>query len=423
VLAGIYYDLQKENGIAHGTLDISTMLNFAVDDCSLLSSSGFFPYYTNDINFNYWSGFYGFVYRVNSAIEQLKASGSVSEEVKNRMLGECSFIRAFCYFYLVNLYGDVPLLTSSDPQNNSLAKRNPESEVYDQIIEDLQLAKELLPSNYVMSDLLTSTPERVRPNKWAAISLLSRVYLYMNKYPDALEEASMIIENKSLFETTGHDSVFLKNSKEAIWQLQPKSDDGLFLNTVYPRFYVFLDDQQDPDHPVSASASLLAAFEPNDLRRSKWLVDSHGYLTNDASYFSKYKYYGVNESAQEYIMVFRLAEQYLIRAECRLLLGDVNGALEDLNVIRNRSNLAPLESDVVELIQTAILNERRVELFTEWGHRWFDLKRLNKLDEVMSEASVIKNSVWKSTKKLFAIPVEDLRLNKNLRQNEGYPSL
>ena len=68
----------------------------------------------------------------------------------------------------------------------------------------------------------------------------------------------------------------------------------------------------------------------------------------------------------------------------------------------------------------AVTRERRVELFSEWGHRWFDLKRTNKLDAIMSVVTPQKGGTWSSFEQLMPIPPDDIRADANLKQNPGY---
>ncbi len=84
------------------------------------------------------------IFNCNSAIEGLNASTLITTSVKEQLLGEAKFIRAFYYFYLVNMYGDVPLIINTDYKNNSLLGRSSTGTVYKQIIEDLISAKNLL---------------------------------------------------------------------------------------------------------------------------------------------------------------------------------------------------------------------------------------------------------------------------------------
>ncbi len=101
-------------------------------------------------------------------------------------------------------------------------------------------------------------------------------------------------------------------------------------------------------------------------------------------------------------------------------MGNFTDALDDLNAIRNRAGLPDYNSDLKEQIMDAILQERRVELFTEWGHRWLDLKRSPKLNEIMSSAAIIKGGSWEDTDQLYPILLDDIIKNPNLTQNDGY---
>ena len=115
-------------------------------------------------------------------------------------------------------------------------------------------------------------------------------------------------------------------------------------------------------------------------------------------------------------MVMRLAEQYLIRAEARAQQGNISGGLSDLNVIRNRANLIDISGVSQNELLKDIIQEKRIELFTEWGHRWLDLKRTNNTDAILSP---IKPN-WNSEDKLYPIPLRELDSNPNLNQNSGY---
>ncbi len=99
-------------------------------------------------------------------------------------MGEARFFRAFCYFYLVNLFGDVPLATTTDSTINARLPRIPSDEVYQQIITDLKEAESLLSTEYLDANLKSygGLPERVRPTKWAASAMLARVYLYQEGF-------------------------------------------------------------------------------------------------------------------------------------------------------------------------------------------------------------------------------------------------
>jgi hypothetical protein len=176
------------------------------------------------------------------------------------------------------------------------------------------------------------------------------------------------------------------------------------------------------------STALLGAFEANDLRRTAW-VDSTVYGSPAITYYFPYKYkIGTAQAIPgatptEYIMVLRLAEQYLIRAEARAEQNDLTDAIKDLNVIRRRAGL-PILSNSLTMTQVlaAVMQERRIEFFAEWGSRWLDLKRTGQVDAVMSIATPLKGqgTVWQSYQQLYPIPHNELNADHNLRQNPGY---
>ena len=138
----------------------------------------------------------------------------------------------------------------------------------------------------------------------------------------------------------------------------------------------------------------------------------------DTYYFPfKYKLDTNSGTSQEYSIIFRLDEQYLIRAEARVHLGKLAEAKNDINKIRQRATLTNTSSSTPEELSQAVLQERRVELFTEFGHRWFDLKRTGKAGTVLS---VIKPA-WKDRDNLLPLPASELLANSHLLpQNQGY---
>ncbi|GAA6765739.1 hypothetical protein AAFH68_16770 [Flavobacterium sp. CGRL1] len=115
--------------------------------------------------------------------------------------------------------------------------------------------------------------------------------------------------------------------------------------------------------------------------------------------------------------MIRLAEMYLIRAEARARQGELSNSKEDLDKIRNTAGLSNTTAAAQEEILDAILRERRVEFFSEFGHRFLDLKRFGALDKALSS----KKASWQTTDRLLPLPQRELNLNPNLEpQNTGY---
>ena len=351
----------------------------------------------------YWNDSYNQIYAANSIIEGTEASTKLSDQNKKQLKGEALFIRALLHFYLVNLFGDVPYITGTDYKNNSIVSRMPANLVYQNIVSDLESALALLQNNY-------SETGRIRADKYVARALLARVYLYSKSYPEAANEASALLNQTNLFALESIDEAFLVNSKETIWQLQ-SAEAGQ--NTQEASTFIFLSG---PPALVALNNNLVNSFSAADLRHSNWIKS----VSDDTStWYHAYKYKEQNFTSisKEYSIVFRLAEQYLIRAEARAQQGDLIGAKEDLNKIRYRAGLDDTSVISKEEILDAILNERRWEFFTEYGHRFFDLKRFNQIDLVLSGSK----PGWNAHDSLFPLPQSELSANPNLRpQNEGY---
>src|SRR5438552_17436425 len=113
-------------------------------------------------------------------------------------------------------------------------------------------------------------------------------------------------------------------------------------------------------------------------------------------------------------MYLRLAEQYLIRAEARTQENNISSAQTDLNVIRSRAGLGPVTASDKASLLAAILHERQVELFTEWGHRWFDIKRTGTVDATMTVVTSQKGGTWNTNQQWYPIPQSELQNDVNL---------
>jgi len=167
------------------------------------------------------------------------------------------------------------------------------------------------------------------------------------------------------------------------------------------------------------SSNLLNSFETGDNRRTNW-VGSVTVAGTTYYYPYKYKANGLNAQVSEYAMMLRLGEQYLIRAEARAQQGNISGSATDLNTIRTRAGLANTAANSQPALLAAITHERQVELFTELGQRWLDLKRNGNVDAIMSVACPLKGGTWNTNQQLYPLPLGDLQKDANLTQNPGY---
>lgn len=388
-LMGVYADEMDYYGYGGEPLDNFYQHNVFSDDLLVEST---------------WNGAYALLFKVNASLEGLESSESLSTEIKIQLRGEALFIRAFTYFNLVNLFGDIPYPTTTDYEINSTLPRISINEVYDKVIADLRESKNLLGSNYV-------GVERIRANEMVASALLSRVYLYTGKFDVAETEAGSLINNTTLFSLEPDlTNEFLKESRSAIFQFKPKNEGD---NTHEASLFIL---ESGPPFNVALNRQLYYSMEPNDLRKEHWI----GEVTdgNQTWYFpTKYKEANNTGTSVEYSIVLRLSEQYLIRAEARAKLGNLSGALEDLNVLRNRAGLTDLQATTEGEILDAIFIERYHELFSEFGHRWFDMKRTGRANGILAPIK----SGWKPTDIVLPIPENELAMNPNLNpQNPGY---
>lgn len=377
----------------------------------LLSSNG--AVYTY-----FWEQPYELMYRTNACIEGIAGSTSVSQSARDRFMCEAKFLRALFYFYLVNLYGDVPYVSTTEWKTTSLLGRTPAATVYDHIIEDLRAAQQLLPTDYTFNN-----EKRTRAYSSAATALLARVYLYTGKWYEAETQASSLIEQTGIFHLADSlNDVFAPNNPEAILQWELNTTYGKYNSTKEGSALIPVTDGV-PDYYVSDQ--LINTFEEGDWRMTKWL---NIVRYNDVDYTIPYKYkvgpsqQVLGADATEYTTVLRLAEQYLIRAEARAQQGNVSGAADDLNVIRTRAGLPNTTAVTQQEMLDAVMQERRVELFAEWGHRWFDLKRTGRIDAVMSATVPQKfgGATWNSYQQWYPIPQAELESNPNLVQTTGY---
>jgi len=409
---GVYaYMRSGAPSFANGSISIYTGLS-ADEIYNTSASVTYDPFYTNAILSNntqisstFWLTPYNIIYRTNAILEGLGKSTGLSDAVKKQLTGEMKVVRAFIYFNLTNLYGDVPLMISSDYKHSAIAPRTASGQIYQQILADLTDAQAKL------TDAYPSTGKS-RPNKATATALLARVYLNQKDWVNAEAQATAVISSGDYGLVADLNSAFLINSNETIWEI---ASPGEARNTAEGAAFIPSSTTVKPTFAISQY--LLQAFEIGDKRKSNWLKSN---TVSGATYYYPYKFKNrLTTTITEYEVVLRLAEQYLIRAEARAQQSPakVADALSDINIIRLRAGLSPLSGSLTQAqCLTAIAQERRVELFTEWGNRWFDLKRWGNIDAVLGA----EKTGWAAYESLYPIPYQQIQYNPNLSQNPGY---
>jgi hypothetical protein len=336
-----------------------------------------------------WSYDYAGVARTNLSISYLTdatlmTSLGIDEATRTKMLGQVYFLRAFYYFDLVNLYGDVPLLTA--PLKNfadayNVAKRETKTNVYIQIGKDLDLAKTLLPDGKY-----SDATEKWRVSKGAVLAMQAKVALYNQKWADvisivtAMEGLGYYSLNANYFDNFSVTKKFAENEVIFAYDHEslttPRTGNGICALAGWGF--------------IAPSASFISAFEANDPRL--------GY-TVDVAGQNVYKIFGElntsnkgNDDAASNKIYIRWADVMLWKAEALNEAGTYSAAVAIINSIRQRARLTVAadgtyppagtlpDRDVTSVnkdqIKNWLVQERRVELGFE-SQRFNDLKRWN----------------------------------------------
>ena len=411
-MAGVYRSLEEKGFLSGSSMGAGVYMGCYADELVSyeVNTSNFAQFYRTTINAQsnvvktLWNDSYSQIYAINRIIVGLGLSESVSKDVKDRLLGEAYFLRAFLHFYLTEAYGDVPYIKSVSYEENAVVKKESTAQVLNMALEDLSSAERLLPNS-------AAAGARLRPTKTAAYALQARIYLYLENWDQAVSYSSKVISQGTYVVETDLSKTFKKESRSSIWQLEPLKAGN---NTREGALYTILSA---PPSQVSLTLDFVNSFEVNDARRINWIGSKSDAQQNTFFFASKYKQAGVTPTTLEHSIVLRVEEQLLIRAEAYLKKQIYTQATADLNIIRSRAGLPPLVFANEAQLMAAIISERRHELFTEFGHRFYDLKRLNKLDEQM----LFYKPQWKSFNRNLPLPESELLLNSNLLpQNNGY---
>lgn len=410
-VAGVYGNFgvtQSNLGFGNGAITIYTGL--ASDELIVGSETYTAPAFfentilpDNSIVASMWSDAYKNIYQINICLDGVAKTTAISDKLKRQLIGELKTDRAFYYYFMANIWGGVPIITSTDYKVTQSTPRATLTDVFNFVLTDLKDAQQLLTAAYPSSG-------RKRPNLYVAEALLSKVYLYLGQYQNAIDAASTVISSP-LYRLETLDRVFLSESSEAIWQLPAN---GANQETPEGASFIPFDATYQPNFVMSPQ--LLGAFESNDPRLTQW-TNANTIGTDTYYYPNKYKNTLPGQTPLEDYMILRLADIYLVRAEAFAELEKYTEAMADLNTVRDRAADRPdLTAASKTQALTLIAHERQVELFCEWGNRWIDLKRTKMIDAVLGP---IKSS-WVPTDSLFPIPNNERQANPYLNQNPGY---
>lgn len=343
-----------------------------------------------------WQAAYTGINRTNNLLDAIPRVGALTTAQRDVYRGEALFIRALHYSILARYFGDVPIVTepSRGVGEQSFVSRNPLADVYALIEADLEEAATLLPPGRVLG----------RATQGAANALLARVYLDEGgKDTQARDKATLVITDAAAaYALAGvyRANWTTKNGPEAIFELQ------FSVNNSNAQAFWYFTQTLGGRWGFAPSLNFYNVFEAGDTRR-----DASIGIDPSARRYG-YKYFRI-ALGDDNVIVLRLAEMYLIRAEANARLGAAPATVRaDVDVVRNRAGLASLPTTVTAQtdLLNAILQERRVEYAFE-GHRFFDLRRMGVATTVLAIPA---------SRLLWPIPQAERDVNPNLSQNPGY---
>lgn len=341
-----------------------------------------------------WSGIYVTINRANQIIDKIPAlaDSSFSTADRNALLGEAYFVRGLSYFDLARTWGGAQLVLKPTVTINDTKgiRRSSLTETYAQVFSDLQTSATLLSEN-------TNRYRATRKTAWA---LLSRYYLYQQKWDSAVLYSTRLIDDATNYRLLKPYSAFFSNNAvataESIFEISYSAT-----NTNGHRNY-----WQPPANGGTRQ------WAPNDALVS--LLNAGGNrntaiaVTNQGLWYGNFYY---RSPATDPAYILRIAEQYLIRAEAHAQRNELEGALADLDAVRDRAGLTASTATTQSEILLAIENERRLEFAFE-PHRWYDLVRTGRAATVLG--------VTDEKRYLLPIPIAEINADASLEQNPGY---
>jgi starch-binding outer membrane protein, SusD/RagB family len=376
---------------------------------------------------SFWALNYRGIAQCNLVLDKLPAV-QMDATQKARIEGEAYFLRAYYYFLLTQVFGDVVLYTKVTPPDELKVPKTARAEIYNQIVADCDAATERLPLSH-------SSANVGRATRGAAYALAAKTYLYSKNWEKVLEYVGKV-KNLGIYGLMAdYQDNFrenTQNNKESVWEIQHSNLElgvGNSLNQWWLSKKVV-----DGYGFAEVTQQYYDSFDPSDPRRSFTIA------SNNQDYFGvvyKNSFSSTRFSPRKYLQAasevtqkadgdinygaIRYAEVLLWEAEAAAELGRPTDALAALEQVRARARaqagnpataLPPVTTTVQQELIEAVRRERQFELGFEC-HRFFDLVRWGIAKDRLPEFQVGKNEV-------FPIPQSEIDLNPQLRQNAGY---
>ncbi|MBX2922601.1 MAG: RagB/SusD family nutrient uptake outer membrane protein [Chitinophagaceae bacterium] len=378
-----------------------------------------------------WANHYAIVKDANFILKKIGESAILSEAQKSSFSAEARFLRAYAYFQLVQLFGDVPLRTAPlEDLTNVQIERSSQQEVYNLVVEDLTYAELNLPDNAAAG----------RAYKLAATALLAKVYLTMagnplnqtQYYSNARDKALAVINSGKFTLNDDYAETFHKTTytSESIWEQTYQPGVGgnpLMQNSATAPGYVYI---------LTPATWFINSFANGDQRKAWGIKENYTAPSGTlAPFFHKFVDLNwidegvitANAGRLEYtVPLLRLAEMYLIAAEAENEIDGPGNAYQYINKIRWRARVNKSDPTHVpdlagltkETFREAVMMERKWELHLE-GNAWYDLKRTNTLGRIQTIRGLELVHPIGTYNNTWYIPDNEIT-NNNILQNPAY---
>ncbi|MDQ3016393.1 MAG: RagB/SusD family nutrient uptake outer membrane protein [Bacteroidota bacterium] len=386
-----------------------------------------------------WKGSYHTIFRANLAIDNIPGI-DMNTDLRNRLVGEAKYLRAYTYFRLVQWFGDLPLITR--PLTNDeyyTQSRTPKEEIYNFIETDLLDAIAVLPekSAYPSSDLGRAT-------KGAARGILAKLYMVKHDFAKASEQAEAVINSGEYVLLTRYADNFLpigEHGTESIFEISAVATQAAVAGPGATPFNMIQGVRGIPNLGWGFNRpndDLVGEYEAGDPRRQATIIyvgevlpDGSTIVQDNPEIINERfnqkawvpAHAGLQDNGPGNIRILRYADILLISAEAYNEIGDPGKAQTYLNQVRARARgtnnfiLPDITTNDQSMLREAIYHERRVELAME-QQRWFDLARWGRIAEVMDPLFI---NFDESKHTLLPIPQSEIDLSGgNIQQNPNY---
>ncbi|MCK5370989.1 MAG: RagB/SusD family nutrient uptake outer membrane protein, partial [Cyclobacteriaceae bacterium] len=334
---------------------------------------------------------------LNEGLPEIDISQTDSDEI----IATASFLRAYAYFVGVYTFGGLPIVTTTNVEENRQIPRSSFEETLDFIESDLLFALDKLPEESFNSGEATNG---------AVKALLARYYLFKDNWSEAEKYASDVIQGNGTKEyilEEEFENAVADFSTESILEIVYSANDNPGTSTNFSINNLFVGRRE-----IIPSSEMVLALQ-NDGGDRQVVLEFDGTNARGSDNGWTIVRYGPFDNIQ----LFRLAEMYIIRAEARAQQDNISGtesAESDINVIRERAGVPLIQGTSKNQMLLVIENERRMELCFE-GHRWYDLIRTGRAKTVMDEFT----SNWSEKDELWPIPLREITNNPSLKDAQN----